>query len=113
MGIRYKNQRVFINDTDAYKRYLKDRGLKHIKQYSTPKMFYPSDTISMANFSTLKHIWGTGDRYYKLADEYYQDPTMWWVIAFYNQKPTEFHIKLGDIIFIPTPLDSILYSIGY
>jgi nucleoid-associated protein YgaU len=111
--MRYKNQRVFINDSEAYIRYLKGRGLKQIKQYSTPKMFYPRDVNSAANFDTLKHIWGTGDKYFKLADEYYQDPTMWWVIAFYNQKPTEFHIKLGDVIFIPVPLESILYSIGY
>ena len=113
MGIRYKNQRVFLNDTEAYKRYLKNRGLKHVKQYSTPKMFYPSDVQASANFTAQRRIWGVGDRYYKFADEYYQDPAMWWVIAFYNQKPTEFHVKPGDVIFIPTPLDSVLYSIGY
>ena len=113
MGIRYKNQRVFTNDTEAYRRYLKDRGISSIKQYSTPKMFYPSEVQAASSFATVKHIWGVGDRYYKLADEFYQDPTMWWVIAFYNQKPTEFHIKQGDVIYIPTPLDSILYSIGY
>ena len=111
--MRYINQRVFVNDSEAYVRYLKDRGLKQIKQYSTPKMFYPNDVNSAANFEALKHIWGTGDKYYKLADEFYQDPTMWWVIAFYIQKPTEFLIKLGDVIFIPVPLESILFSIGY
>jgi len=111
--VRYKNQRVFVNDTEPYKRYLKKRGLKHIKQFNTPKMFYPTDIQARQNFTTIKHIWGTGDRYFKLADEFYEDPTMWWVIAFYNQKPTESHVKLGDVIYIPTPLESILYSIGY
>ena len=111
--MRYKNQRVFVNDTEPYKKYLKTRGLKWIKQFNTPKMSYPTDQQARENFTTIKHIWATGDRYFKLADEYYGDPTMWWVLAFYNQKPTEFHIKLGDIIFIPTPLESILYSIGY
>jgi len=111
--MRYKNQKVFVNDAEAYRRYLKTRGLKHIKQYNTPKMLYPTDKQASENFTTISHIWGIGDKYYKLADEYYYDPTMWWVIAFYNQKPTEFHIKLGDIIYIPTPLESILYSIGY
>jgi len=111
--MRYKNQRVFINDIDTYKRYLKKRGMSHIKQYNTPKMFYPTDLQATQNFSTINHIWGTGDRYFKLADEYYSDATMWWVIAFYNQKPTESHVKLGDVIYIPTPLESILYSIGH
>jgi hypothetical protein len=111
--MRYKNQRVFVNDTESYKRYLKKRGAKHIKQYSTPKMFYPSDAQASRGFNTINHIWGVGDKYYKLADEFYYDPAMWWVIAFYNQKPTEFHVKLGDVIYIPTPLESILYNIGY
>ena len=111
--MRYKNQRVFINDTESYKKYLKKRGLKQIKQYNTPKMFYPTDVQSRQGFTTVEYIWGTGDKYFKLADEYYGDPTMWWVIAFYNQKPTESHVKLGDVMFIPVPLESILYSIGY
>ena len=110
--MRYKNQRVFINDTEPYKRYLVKRGLEHVKQYTTPKMFYPT-SLQSRDFSTINYIWSTGDRYFKLADEYYGDPKMWWVIAFYNQKPTESHVKLGDIIYIPTPLESILYSIGY
>tara|TARA_R110000744_G_scaffold180181_2_gene299234 strand:- start:503 stop:838 length:336 start_codon:yes stop_codon:yes gene_type:complete len=111
--MRYKNQKVFINDIETYKLYLKKRGLNHVKQYSTPKMFYPTDIQAKTNFTTIKRIWGTGDKYFKLADEYYDDPTMWWVIAFYNQKPTESHVKLGDIVYVPTPLESILYSIGY
>ena len=111
--MRYKNQNVFTNDLEAYRRYFKKRGLEQIKQFDTPKMTYPTDQQARENFTTIKHIWGTGDKYYKLADEFYGDASMWWVIAFYNQKPTEFHINLGDIIYIPTPLESILYSIGY
>ena len=50
---------------------------------------------------------------FKLASKYYDDPTMWWVIAFYNQKPTEFHLKLGDLVYIPVPLETVLFYIGY
>jgi len=110
---RYKNQKVFTNDTEPYRKYLKDRGIKQVKQYDTTHMRYPTAQEASQTFTTIRHIWGTGDRYFKLANEYYGDSNMWWVIAFYNQKPTEFHIKLGDVIYIPTPLDSILYSIGY
>ena len=35
------------------------------------------------------------------------------LIAFFNQKPTEFHVNPGDVIYIPVPLEAILYSIGY
>ena len=111
--MRYKNQSVFVNDNEPYKKFLKNRGIKSIKQYETPKLRYPTDLQARTNFSTKKHIWSTGDRYFKLAEEYYGDPTMWWAIAFYNQKPTEFHLNLGDVLFIPMPLESFLYTIGY
>ena len=111
--MRYNNQNVFVNSKEAYERYLKKtRGMKEITQFNTPKFKYPTN-VDRAQFNSIKHIWTTGDRYFKLASKYYSDPTMWWVIAFYNQKPTEFHAKLGDIIYIPVPLESVLYHIGY
>mgnify|MGYP003147804815 FL=1 len=113
MTTRYLNQKVIRNAKAAYKRYLnKTRGMSHIDQYTTPKFKFPSDADA-AKFSAVKHVWGTGDRYFKLADQYYNDPELWWVIAFYNQKPTEFHVKLGDIVYIPLPLETVLYYIGY
>lgn len=111
--MRYKNQSIFTNEEQQYKNYLKkSRGLDRIKQFSTPKMFYPSD-VQSRDFRTVKVIWSEGDHYFKLAEQYYENPEMWWVIAFYNQKPTEFHVKAGDVIYIPVPLEAILYSIGY
>ena len=111
--MRYFNQRVFLNDKEAYQRYLKKtRGMRQITQYGTPKFRYPS-VLDRGNFESVNHIWGTGDKFYKLAAKYYDDPSMWWVIAFYNQKPTEFHLKLGDLLYIPIPLETVLFYIGY
>ena len=111
--MRYKNQKVFFNVEEAYQRYLKKtRGMLKVKQYNTPKFRYPSQE-EFGRLNTIKHIWGTGDRYFKLAAEYYDDPEMWWVIAFFNQKPTEFHLKAGDVVYIPVPLESVLFHVGY
>ncbi len=111
--MRYFNQKIFKNERSAYKRYLKKtRGMKLINQFNTPKFRYPSQS-DVANFTTIKHIWATGDRYFKLANKYYSDPELWWVIAFYNQKPTEFHLNFGDIVYIPTPLETVLFYMGY
>jgi len=110
--MRYNNQNIFTNEEEAYKRYLKMRGLDIINQYDTPKFRFP-DQIDMKNFSSIKHVWSTGDRYFKLAGEYYSDPGLWWVIAFYNKKPTEFHIELGEVIYIPKPLETVLFYMGY
>ena len=111
--MRYKNQEIFVNINEAYRKYLKKtRGMTNIKQYSTPTFKQPSPQES-ANFNTINHVWKTGDRYFKLAEEYYDDPTMWWVIALFNQKPTEFHVKHGDVLYIPVPLESVLFYVGY
>ncbi len=113
MTTRYKNQEIFRNAREAYKKYLKKtRGLSEVTQFSTPTFRHPS-VEEFSNFKTLTHVWGTGDKYYKLAHEYYGDSEMWWVIAFFNQKPTEFHLKLGDVIYIPVPLETVLFYIGY
>ena len=42
---------------------------------------------------------------YKYAYEYYGDTNHWWVIAWYNNKPTDSHFNLGDTVYIPFPLD--------
>ena len=110
--MRYLNQKIFRNVGDDYRRYLKKRCMEQIDQYTTPKFLYPSPEDNR-KFQTISHIWGAGDRYFKLANKYYGDPELWWVIAFFNQKPTEFDIKAGDIIFIPTPLETVLFHIGY
>jgi nucleoid-associated protein YgaU len=111
--MRYKNQQIFVNINEAYKRYLKKtRGMENIKQYDTPVFRHPT-IEEIKTLNVVSHIWKTGDRYFKLADQYYDDPEMWWVIALYNQKPTEFQLKLGDIVFVPTPLESVLFYIGF
>jgi len=110
--MRYLNQKIFTNAKAAYKRFLKKRGIDLINQYNTPKFKFPTAQES-TNFNTINHIWGLGDRYFKLANEYYNDPELWWVIAFYNQKPTEFHIQPGETIYIPVPLETVLFYMGY
>ena len=110
--MRYFNQDIFTNVAEAYRRYLKSRGKDNITQYATPTFRHPTSEDTR-NFQVKNHIWTTGDRYFKLADQYYNDPKMWWVIALYNQKPTEFHAKHGDIIYIPVPLETVMYYIGY
>ena len=54
------------------------------------------------------HIWVRGDRFYKLAHKYYGKPEYWWVIAFYNKKASEAEFKVGDLYFVPLPLEDIL-----
>jgi hypothetical protein len=57
---------------------------------------------------TVTHVWKYGDRYYKLADQYYNDVDYWWVIAWWNARPTEADVSPGDAISIPLNLEEAL-----
>ena len=91
MASRYEGRQRIINNLDLYREVLKNRGVRQVEQYTTPVLQYPD-----------------GKHYYKLADLYYGDSTYWWVIAQFNQKPTEDQLSFGDIVMIPTPLEAIL-----
>lgn len=80
---------------------------KLVKQYSTPTNIRLS-ADQRRTITEVDHIWKTGDRYYKLAERYYGRPQYWWAIALYNNKPTEGHVKLGDAIKVPLPLEKYL-----
>ena len=102
---------VLRNDKVQYKELFRKRGVNYIDHYPTPHLYHPT-AEDLADIETIKHVWKVGDRYSKLAYEFYGDPRYWWIIAWYNQLPTESHVSLGDVVYIPTPFDKILALIG-
>jgi nucleoid-associated protein YgaU len=107
MADRYANRRLLKNDMEMYSKLFEDRGVNFISQYASAAFNYPNSN-DIGNLQNIQHIWKTGDRYYKLASKYYGEPTYWWVIALYNKTPTEAHLRLGDVIDIPVPLETVL-----
>ena len=107
MGIRYNNRSKRNNAEEVYDELFESRGVTNIDHYVTPEFerIEMSDRISLEN---VLHVWSTGDRYWKLASKYYGDSTLWWLIAWYNRKPTEAHVELGDSIAVPLPLNRAL-----
>jgi len=105
---RYDKSTVKVTRKKNMNKILKDRDIKdRLYHYMTTRQ----QSIPTANYDQLKvqaHIWNVGDRFYKLANTYYNDPRLWWIIAWYNKKPTEGHVALGDKIYIPLPLEDIL-----
>jgi hypothetical protein len=110
MASRYRYRNIVINNDERYNEQFKNRGINSVSQFTTAELKYPkaSDltevTIQVENYAV-------GTRYYKLAQKYYNDPSYWWVIAHYNQKPTENLFEIGDVIYIPTPLSKILEAL--
>ena len=107
MSNRNSNRVIRTNGEQIYQELLNGRGLKKVQQYTTP-IFNKISANDVRKLQRVRHLWTVGDKLYKLANEYYRDPEMWWVIAWYNQKPTESHFKLGDVVLIPLPLEDIL-----
>lgn len=104
---RYELRRLIQNNSSLYSELFAKRGVKFINQYSSPE--FPSDALDKTKeFMYSYHIWKQGDRLYKLAHEHYGDSSLWWVIALLNQKPTENHFAVGDLVLIAKPLNKVL-----
>lgn len=108
---RYYYDKTINNSSEFYEFLRLKRGVKNIVQYGTPQTHIPRLRERMA-LDTTSYMWAYGDRYYKLAAQYYNNVNYWWVIAWYNGRPTEADIKPGDVIEIPLNLENALRAIG-
>ena len=107
---RYNKTRKVINSNEYYRLLRKERGVRAIEHFATPILHNPT-VLQRMNLLTSTHIWKYGDRFYKLASQYYGDERFWWVIAWYNGYPTEAHVKTGRPIRIPVNLEEALKAL--
>ena len=107
--MRYKNEKLGLLDSQHYKEYLEERGLKD------------AVIIRSVNFKNLGLIevpvgsyglWTAGSSLQKISQEVYGTIEYWWTIGLINAKPTDAHFNLGDEILIPTSPDVIKNIIG-
>lgn len=110
---RYKKILPVYNVDEDYKKlYQFSRSNTNgIKQYPTLNLKYPT-AEQIQKYTIQFETWATGQRLYKLANKYYGDPQYWWIISFFNKKPTEQHFNIGDTIQIPLPLNMLLDDLG-
>jgi len=111
MTSRYSKREIKINFNEKYSQFLRKRNVNFISQYTTPNQKYP-ELEDVYNLTRITYVWKLGDRFYKLAAEHYGDPALWWIIAWYNNMPTEAHVKVGWVITIPHPIEEILQLWG-
>jgi len=107
MTSRYDSRLIGLNGSKIYRELFKKRNVGFIEHYTTPEMPYPT-VDDLLDLSIISRPWQLGDRFYKLADQYYKDPALWWVIAWFNRTPTESHLEIGDVVDIPLPLERVL-----
>ena len=104
---RYTGTDVIYNDDTGYQQEFKHRyGRETLNEVQKINELPHFETVEL-KYPTLKQL-----TYYKLADKYYGSAEYWWIIAWFNKKPTENHIKVGDVVLVPTPLMEIVNIIG-
>lgn len=71
--------------------------------YGVPKaivFFKPEDLTDISYFT---HVITDSDTWHGLAQQYFQNPALWWAIAEYNPELKDFiHIPVGTTIRIPS-----------
>ncbi len=104
---RYNKFKIVKSNSDEREKIVSRREVKEIEHFESIK-FHNPDARERSKILTKRHLWKLGDRFYKLADEYYGDSRFWWVIAWYNTVPTEANLRNGAIIEIPLNLEQAL-----
>ena len=107
------NKRQLRNNSEQYRHLIEKKDLNYINHYSTISNVKKNNLKE--NILYIKYEWKASDKFYKLAQEYYSDPSLWWIIAHFNDIPTEHEISIGQIIKIPNPsnLQETLNFLGY
>jgi hypothetical protein len=108
---RYDNRKMVINSSENFDEQFRNRSVKSIKHYTTVKLRYPTSE-EMVKLDILTENWKLGDRLYKYAYKHYGDPNLWWIIAWFNKKPTENDYEIGEEVLIPFPLENIFKYFG-
>ena len=108
---RYENRRKFTNAKRMYESLFEARDVRFIRQFNTARFQYPTDD-EINSLNLIEHVWSRGDKLSKLAETHYGDPRLWWIIAWFNKRPTEAQFRFGDVIQIPSPLERVLDFMG-
>lgn len=110
---RYQKTKQVSNSDVDYKKVFSSRfGLSDfILQRRRSSLKYPEfEKISSLIFAY--EVWEVGSRLHKISEKYYNDPSFWWVIGFYNKKPTDANWAVGDIVKVPVSLEEACYALG-
>ena len=103
---------IFINDDKNYQReFFNKRNIKQTPQYRTGR-FQALTPTQRAQLNPTSLIWTATSNLTKIAYEFYGDPQYWWVISLYNQTPLESDFTVGQVVYVPLPLQQVLSYYG-
>ncbi len=107
-----KIQNVKNSDFDYKKVFSSRYGLSDfIVQKKRMGLEYP-DYEKISSLIFAYETWQIGSRLHKFSEKYYNNPSYWWLIGFYNKKPIDANYSIGDIVKIPVSLEEAYFALG-
>ena len=103
-----KNSRNLINKDRIYEDFFKKTGATSVEHLGLVFFGNPKDYQFLKEVKKIEHIYSVGDSLSKISYKHYGDARFWWLLAWFNSKPTDFHCEVGDIIEVPLPLEEVL-----
>lgn len=107
----YELSRKFLLNDERYAYLLNNRGRNEALYYSKPNLIYPTDE-EISTLNLIAKNWTIGDTLAKYAYNHYGTYDDWWIIAYFNKISSEYELKYGDTIYIPTPRDDVFNMIN-
>jgi len=74
------------------------RNIEKIQYYDN---YVFSRDFLLEEYEIIEHVWSHGDKLYKLANKYFGDRNLFWIIGLFNNKPTDSHYSYGDVVYVP------------
>jgi len=112
MPSRYNNRaKVDVSKEEMFRQIKERRDLNMITLYGTARFNSLTD-LQLQSLGYETYTWSRGDRFYKIAADYYGDPSYWWVVALFNNTPTEKQIAIGQEIYVPLEPESLASMMG-
>ena len=103
-----KYRDLIVVDSKLRENIFARKNVDEVVQTKTLRLNEPTEEELRTELTFVERVYGHGDKVYKYAYELYGDTEYWWIIAWFNNKPTDTHCSIGDIIHIPMPLDRAL-----
>lgn len=109
---RYQNRKTSSSILENFREQKSFNETNIVTQYTTSQNIIDK---TKSNFPYSEYQWQYGDKLYKLAQRFYGDAKLWWIIAHVNLRPTDSHYEPGDTVIIPNKnsLDLVIEMLGY
>lgn len=111
MPIRYNKRSILSNTRPIDRKRVTRRNTNSLTYFSADSLKHPTQE-DYNRIGSKPVIWNETTRLSSLAQQYLGNFEYWWVIAWWNKKPTDAHFKAGDVVYIPNNLTMALEALG-